>query len=124
MIDYILLLIIVLISICELIGQSCLKYLNIHDAQYHYYLFGVFAYALVCWLLLQSYNYKGMGMVNVLWSGMSILVILTASIIMFNEQLTLYDKIGIVLILLGMFLVLIEDNQNLVEKFISKLKNI
>ncbi len=79
-----------------MIGQSCLKYLNIHDSQYQYYLFGVFAYALVCWLLLQSYYFKGMGMVNVLWSGMSILVILTASIIMFNEQLSLCDKIGII----------------------------
>ena len=39
MIEYTLILIIVLISICELIGQSCLKYLNIHDSQYQYYLF-------------------------------------------------------------------------------------
>lgn len=121
MIDYTLLLIIVLISICELIGQSCLKYLNIHDSQYQYYLFGVFSYAIVCYLLLQSYNYKGMGMVNVLWSGMSVLVILTASIIMFNEKLSLFDKIGVLLILLGMFLVSIDDKQSTMEKFISKI---
>lgn len=121
MIDYILLLIIVLISICELIGQSCLKYLNVHNDEYQYYIFGVIAYAMVCYLLLESYNYKGMGMINVLWSGMSILVILTASIIMFDEKLTLFDKIGVLLILLGMFLVSIEDKQNTLEKFISKL---
>lgn len=81
MLDYTLLLIIVIISICELVGQSCLKYLSIHDSQYQYYLFGVIAYAMVCYLLLQSYNYKGM----------------------------------------GMFLVSIEDKQNTMEKFISKL---
>ena len=123
MIEYTLILIIVLISICELIGQSCLKYLNIHDSQYQYYLFGVIAYAMVCYLLLQSYNFKGMGMVNVLWSGMSILVILTASIIMFNEQLSLFDKVGVMLILIGMFLVTLEDEQNMVEKFTANLAN-
>lgn len=123
MIEYALLLIIVLISICELIGQSCLKYMNIHNSEYHFYLFGVIAYAMVCYLLLQSYHFKGMGMVNVLWSGMSVLVILTASIIIFEEKLSLFDKVGVLLILLGMFLVTLEDKQNMVKKFTSNLAN-
>lgn len=123
MIEYTLLIIIILISICELIGQSCLKYLNIHDKQYQFYLFGVISYAIVCYLLLQSYNFKGMGMINVLWSGMSVLVILTASIIIFEEKLTLFDKIGVLLILIGMFLVTLEDEQNMVEKFTTNLSN-
>jgi multidrug transporter EmrE-like cation transporter len=62
-----------------------------------------------------------MGLVNVLWSGVSILVILTGSIIMFNEQLSTYDKIGIVFIIVGIFLVTFEDDMHPHEKFLSQI---
>jgi len=98
----ILLTIILLISLFELFGQSALKYLHLHNGYKHYYLYALMFYALVCLLLLQSYKYKGMGIVNVLWSGLSILVILSVSIIIFGEKITKMDIIGIILIILGM----------------------
>lgn len=121
MFSYFLLLLIVLISICELIGQSCLKYLHINSEEYHYFLYAVIFYGFVCFLLLQSYKYKGMGIINVLWSGISILVIIFASVMMFNEQITLYDKIGILFVIIGMFLILFEDKQHPMESFIEKI---
>ena len=93
------LIIICLISLCELFGQSCLKYLHINESKYYYYFLAVIFYAFVCYLLLLSYKF------NVLWSGISVLVILSSSMIFFGETITTMDKIGVVLVILGIFFI-------------------
>jgi len=106
--EFILLLIIVGISLCELMGQSCLKYFNINKNKPHYYGLAILFYAMVCYLLIQTYKYKGMGIINVLWSGISILVIMSGSILFFGEKITTMDKIGVVFIIIGILLVMYE----------------
>lgn len=98
---YTLLFIILLISISECIGQSCLKKLFENPSKTHLYLVAVVFYSIVCYLLFLSYKYKGMGIVNVLWSGLSVLVIVSTGVIYFNEKITNLDKLGILLILIG-----------------------
>jgi len=99
------LIIVCLISLCELLGQSCLKYLDVNKSKYHYYFIAVIFYSFVCYLLLLSYKFKGMGIINVLWSGISVLVILSSSMLFFGEKITTMDKIGVVFIILGMFFI-------------------
>lgn len=94
-------------------GQSCLKYFNVKDNKIHYYLLAIMFYAMVCYLLIQSYKYKGMGLVNVLWSGISILVILSGSAIFFGEEITTMDKVGVVMVILGIILIMYEENPHL-----------
>jgi multidrug transporter EmrE-like cation transporter len=106
--EFILLLIIVGISLCELMGQSCLKYFNINQNKPHYYGLAIIFYAMVCYLLIKSYKYKGMGIINVLWSGISILVIMSGSILFFGEKITNMDKIGVLFIIIGILLVMYE----------------
>jgi multidrug transporter EmrE-like cation transporter len=53
-----------------------------------------------------------MGMVNVIWSGLSILVILTAGVVFFNEVVTTYDKVGVILIIAGMAFILWETEHD------------
>ena len=106
-----LLTLVLLISISECIGQSCLKKFHINPLpknNYLYYL-AVLFYSIVCLLLLLSYKYKSMGLVNVLWSGISVLVILSSGILFFNEKITILDKIGVILILLGISCVVWEN---------------
>jgi multidrug transporter EmrE-like cation transporter len=92
---------ILLISFSECLGQSCLKtYYNNPTKDYLYFLAVIF-YSIVCLLLLLSYKYKGMGLVNVLWSGISILVIVSTGILFFNETITNLDKLGILLVIIG-----------------------
>ena len=107
------LLIVFLISLCELFGQTCLKYLNVNKDKYHFYAYAVVFYALVCYLLLLSYKYRGMGIVNILWSGISVLVILSSSMIFFGEQITMMDKIGVLFIIFGIFLVSYEGTHGI-----------
>ncbi len=57
-----------------------------------------------------SYKYKGMGIVNVLWSGISVLTVISTGIIFFNEKITKLDWIGIIFIILGIFFILYEGS--------------
>ncbi len=103
-----LLLIILLISVCELFGQSCLKYFYSNDNKPQYYIYAILFYSVICFLLLQSYKYKGMGMVNVIWSGLSILIVLSSGVVFFEEKITTMDKIGVLFVIFGIFLILYE----------------
>ncbi len=102
-----LLFIILLIAVCECLSQSCLKKYKT-DNKIIFYITAVILYSMICYLLVMSYKYKGMGIVNVLWSGISVLGVLSAGIIFFNEKITKMDWIGIVFIILGIFFVLYE----------------
>jgi len=103
-----LLIIILLISISECLGQTCLKTLYNEPKQYHLYFAAVLFYSIVCYLLVLSYTYKGMGLVNVLWSGLSILIILSTGALFFNETITKLDIVGVICVILGMICILWE----------------
>lgn len=103
---------VLMISISECLGQSCLKTYHKYPSKLWLWILGVFFYTIVCALLVMSYTYKGMGIVNVLWSGISVLVIVSAGMMFFNETITWLDKIGIALIILGIGAVLWEGEHD------------
>lgn len=94
-------LIVIAISISECIGQSCLKKYHKAPEQTYLYVAGVLFYSIVCALLVMSYKYKGMGLVNVLWSGLSVLVILSTGVLFFDETITHMDMLGALMIVSG-----------------------
>jgi multidrug transporter EmrE-like cation transporter len=96
-----LLLLVLAISISECLGQSCLKTYHKSPEKTHLYIAGVLFYTIVCALLVMSYKYKGMGLVNVLWSGLSVLVILSTGMLFFGEDITRMDMIGAAMIVAG-----------------------
>jgi multidrug transporter EmrE-like cation transporter len=101
---------ILLISISECIGQSCLKTYHNNPSKFYLYFMAVLFYSIVCLLLVMSYKYKGMGIVNVLWSGISVLVVVSAGILFFNESITNLDKIGILLVVAGITCIIWEGD--------------
>lgn len=62
---------------------------------------GLAFYFLVCLFLVQSMHYDSIGIVNVLWSAASVLVVLFVGIILFHEQVTGFQMIGIGLVICG-----------------------
>lgn len=107
-----LIIIILFIAIFECIAQGCLKkyYNNPLPANKYLYFLAICAYSIICLLLIQSYNYKTMGLVNVLWSGISVLVILSLGVFYFGEKITTLDKIGVGLVLVGISFIVYENN--------------
>ncbi len=97
----ILLFLVLLISLSECLGQSCLKKYSLTPTKHWLYWLGVSFYAMVCLLLVLSYKYRGMGIINVLWSGLSVLAIVSVGILFFNETLTMLDWVGIFMVLFG-----------------------
>jgi multidrug transporter EmrE-like cation transporter len=97
--------IIVLISLFECIAQGCLKKF-FKNSKLFFFGIGVICYAAVCYLLVRSYHFKSMGIVNCIWSGVSILFIVSIGCIFFNESINLQDFVGILLILIGIWFIL------------------
>ena len=100
----ILLLFILLIAICETTAMSCVKQFHISN-DISYFILAIFMYSLVCFFLNKSYYYTGMGMTNVIWSGLSILMVTLAGILFFKEKLYGHDLLAGSLIATGIMII-------------------
>lgn len=96
-------LIILLVSCFEALAQSSVHYANKKNNKW-FILIGIICYIIVSFLIYKAYNYKGVGMVNAIWSGMSIVLMVLIGVLVFKEKITTQEYIGIFLILLGMLL--------------------
>ncbi len=104
MLNNLILFYITLIVIFEAIAQSCLKTYS-NNNNYYYFLFGIMSYCIVSWLLCQSYNQKGdLGVVNLFWSALSIIVSTVIGILMFKEKFHIHDIIATLLITIGIMI--------------------
>lgn len=52
--------------------------------------------------LYVAYSYKGVGIVNALWSGLSILAMVAIGTLVFKEKIKAKEWIGILFILVGL----------------------
>lgn len=62
---------------------------------------GFLGYVLVSTMLIQSYRYEGMGVVNVLWSAFSVLFVILAGVLFFDEQVTVPQLWGTGMVIFG-----------------------
>lgn len=92
------------IVISESIAQYCVKKSKLPNC-FHYFMFGIMAYAAVCLLLYYSYDYKPMGIVNAVWSAASIIAIIMVGSYFYHETLYAEDYIGVLLVIAGIFLI-------------------
>lgn len=69
--------------------------------RWHFFLIAVFFYALVCLGLYNMYDYKDMGVVNLMWSCLSIISIIMIGVIFFHEEINWFDIMGIVFVFIG-----------------------
>ena len=101
--------IIVLITMCEAIAQSCLKKYNL-DKNHKYFALALLFYFFVILLLCKSYNYETMGLVNLCWSAFSIVLVIISGIILFHEKITYVDVIGVFIIIFGLYLIFVHGH--------------
>jgi multidrug transporter EmrE-like cation transporter len=90
----------------ECIAQYHIKKSKINNTSL-YILIAIFSYSIVCLLLKKCYDFHGVGMTNFVWSIVSIVTMLIVGAVMFNETVTKYDAIGIVLSVIGLYLIFI-----------------
>lgn len=61
-------------------------------------------YIIVCMLIVYSLNFYKLDIVNALWNGMTILLVVMASYFIFKQKLTRNELIAIVLIIIAIFI--------------------
>lgn len=87
-------------------------------AQYHikksretenliYLLVGMFSYSIVCCLLHKCYAYDGMGSTNLTWSVLSICSMMVIGHVLFNEEVNMFDFIGVTMCFVGLYFIFI-----------------
>lgn len=62
---------------------------------------GLFGYLMVSTFLIHSYDYEGMGIVNVLWSAFSVLFVVLAGMFFFGEHVTTVQWCGTAMVIAG-----------------------
>jgi multidrug transporter EmrE-like cation transporter len=104
MLNNLILIYILIIVLVETLAQSCLKhYSNSKDTIFFF--IGFIAYGLVSYLLCKSYEIEGgLGMINLIWSGISVITSFTIGILYFKEQFHFHDAIAILFITIGMLI--------------------
>jgi small multidrug resistance pump len=95
--------IILIIVFFECIGQGMLKQYNTHN-HICFFLLAILCYIIVCSFVAKSYKNNNMGHVICIWSGLSIVIMTTIGVFIYNEKLHNKDIIGITLIILGIFI--------------------
>jgi multidrug transporter EmrE-like cation transporter len=72
-----------------------------------YTLIGLVSYCVVGLLLFKCYEFEGVGMVNLIWSVLSIVSMTAIGYMFFDEEINKYDLLGIGLCLTGMYFIFI-----------------
>ena len=96
--------IVIAVGVFEAIAQSCLQKAQ-KTARRWLILVGLLCYGIVSILLYASYYYKGMGIVNAMWSGISIVLMLFLGRTLFDERVNRVEWIGVGLILIGVVII-------------------
>lgn len=89
---------VLLIVLFETFAMTCFKKSNEFMG---FFYGGIFFYAIVGYLLCQTFKFKGLGITNALWSALSVLATTLVGVFIFKEVLHTHDYIAIGLIASG-----------------------
>ncbi len=91
---------IALILFCETTAVSFLKeYSQIHRRLF--FTLGALFYCAVSMLLVLSFDYEGMGIINVLWSAFSVIFVAGVGVLKFHEHITHAEAVGMCFTVVG-----------------------
>lgn len=92
----------VVLSLVEAFGQSQLaKFYKQSVKKYYLPLITIICYLIITYILYLSYGYANMSTVEVIWNGVTTILLPIVGIIMFNTKINLYAWFGIILTAIG-----------------------
>ncbi len=92
---------VLLIVMLETIAMSCFKRSLDNNA---FFALGVLFYAAVGYLLRATMTTSGMTIINILWSGFSVIATTIVGVLLFKEALRFHDVLAISLIVIGVMI--------------------
>lgn len=109
------------IILFETLAQHSFKLCH-SEADIYKYLLGVLFYGFVWYFLIRAYEHRTMGMINVLWSSMSVLTVMTLSYFYWGENVTYNDIIGSVFVIVGLLFIMIDDRSDDSNKITEQIR--
>jgi multidrug transporter EmrE-like cation transporter len=71
-----------------------------------YMVLAMVLYSTICWCLLYLYKSQAIGIVQAIWSSISIVFSIMLGVMLFGDKVDRLDCIGVALIMFGSFIVL------------------
>jgi len=96
-------LLVLFIVFAEGCAQYCLKNYSKHKT-IHWYLLGTLIYCMIAYLLVMSFEFEKLAIVNIMWGAFSALILTLMAYYFYDETLTWTQITGIVVILMGTIL--------------------
>ena len=97
------------IVLSEAVAQYCVRRCKA-EQKYHLFILAILFYSFVCVGLYIMYGFRQMGVVNLMWSCMSILTIMLVGVFFFHERIDIYDIMGMILVFAGLVLIFIKGH--------------
>jgi multidrug transporter EmrE-like cation transporter len=98
------LLFVLAIVVIECAAQYCLKKYAKCEG-YQWFVLGVAIYSVVAFLLVLCFDYEKMAIVNIMWGSLSALILTFMAYYFYGEKLTWQQILGIIVILIGTWLI-------------------
>ena len=99
-----------IIVLCEALALYYVKAYSINES-YHLLIFSMILYATIPYFLYRILrNQEEIAVINVIWNVCSTLYGLFIGIVLFNEHISSYQKVGIILATIGTCLMFIKRN--------------
>ena len=93
------------ISICETIAQSSIKQYN-NTKKINYMVIAILFYSIICFLLSYAFNLRQVAIINLLWSGVSIVLITFVDYFILKEKFNRIEIFGMMFTFIGIILIL------------------
>ncbi len=103
--NWTLLALVLLISVCETAAQT-IAFLAVKHHEKALLLLSALVYTGIVGLLYQAYKSRGIGFINVIWSGATIALLILSGQVFFHEKITVKEWVGIGIVVLGIIIML------------------
>lgn len=88
------------IVLIECGAQYCLKKYE-KCKLFYWFIFGVLIYGIIAYILVLSFKYEKLAIVNVMWGGLSALILTLMAYYFYGEKLSWKQILGIIVIIAG-----------------------
>ena len=93
-------------SVIHFVRKRLLLYLFSASFNILFFIIAILIYACIGFLISLSFRFERIGIINAIWNGLSLLMIILLGYFAFNEKITMKELSAIILIIIAIFLVL------------------
>lgn len=91
-------------AIIEIIALISLKKYS-ENKNIFFFIMGIIMYALICVIIVHTFTFSKMSVVNSLWNGLSLIFILMIGYIVFKDKINSNEIMAIILIMIAIYLI-------------------